>query len=422
MDGMIPIHAPICNAEHLLLLPATPGVRRRKIISSLFLSSILFDMREKFQQVAGAMKTHGVDALVLTPGADLFYLTGFEHGHAGERLLALVLKQDGSAQWIAPAMNVPQVEDRAQAGETVRGWTDAEWYGGVLRDAISGAETVAFDDEARSAFLLELMATAPNARLLRASEIMRGLRIRKTADELAMLRAAAAQVDRTIPQAVALCQPGRIEAEIDQELRAALLARNSQSAVAFTIVASGPNSALPHHETGRRTLGRGDVVILDFGTRGVVPVRGKSGAEFSHSYGYNSDITVTCAVSEPIDPEVRKVYGIVRDAQQAAIDTVRPGVACQDVDRAARAVIETAGYGEFFIHRTGHGLGLQVHEPPFIRTGEREILEEGMVFSIEPGIYLAERFGVRLEIIASVSATGISLINAPSASELPIAR
>jgi D-alanyl-D-alanine dipeptidase len=382
---------------------------------------MLSAMREKFQRAINTMQMRGVDALVLTPGADLFYLTGFEHGHAGERLLALVLKQDGSAQWIAPAMNVPQVEDRAMSGETVRGWTDAEWYGGALRSVVAGAKTVAFDDEARSAFLMDLMAAAPNAGLVRGSEIMRGLRIRKTAEELAMLRAAAAQVDQTIPQAVALCQPGRSETEVERELRSALLAKNPQSAVAFTIVATGANSALPHHETARRILARSDVVILDFGTRGVVPVTGKSGVESSHSYGYHSDITVTCAVGEPSDSEVRKVYGIVRAAQQAAIDTIRPGVACEQVDRAARSVIESAGYGECFLHRTGHGLGLQVHEPPFIRAGERELLQEGMVFSIEPGIYLPGRFGVRLEIIASVSAIGVSLVNVPSARELPIA-
>jgi Xaa-Pro aminopeptidase len=379
-------------------------------------------MREKFQRAIAAMKARGVDALVLTPGADLFYLTGFEHGHAGERLLALVLKQDGSAQWITPAMNVPQVEDRAMAGESVRGWTDTEWYLDALRGAVAGAGTIAFDDDARAAFLLDLMAVAPQSRLLPASDVMRGLRIRKDASELAMLRSVARQVDQTIPEAIELCRPSKTEGEIDQELRATLLAKDPQSSVAFTIIASGPNSALPHHETANRRLQRGDVVILDFGTRGTVPVAGKSGIEPSHSYGYQSDITVTCSVGEPADAEVRKVYSIVRDAQQAAIDVVRPGVACETVDHAARSVIEKAGYGAFFMHRTGHGLGLQGHEPPFIRAGESEILEGGMVFSIEPGIYLPGRFGVRLEIIVSVSATGVNLINAPSARELPVAR
>ena len=148
----------------------------------------------------------------------------------------------------------------------------------------------------------------------------------------------------------------------------------------------GPDTALPHHETGPRRLEAGEVALLDFGTRGAG--------------GYHSDITVVCSAGEPADPEVRKVYGVVYDAQQAALAAVRPGATCESIDRAARSVIERAGYGEFFLHRTGHGLGLQVHEPPFLVAGNVEPLAEGMVFSIEPGIYLPGRFGIRLEVIA----------------------
>ena len=376
-------------------------------------------MKERMNRAVAAMRAKGVDALVLTPGADLFYLTGFEHSHAGERLLALVLRQDGSAQWIAPAMNVPQVEECAAQDQKIRGWTDTEWYNAALRDAIAGTRTIAFDDEARSRFLLDLIEVAPSARIVHASQILRSLRIRKDAAELAMLRAVAKQVDQTIAQVIEMCRPGRSEAEIDQELRSALLKLDPTSAIAFTIIASGPNSALAHHETANRKLQRGDVVILDYGTRGTVPIAGAKGDFTSHSFGYLSDITVTCSVGEPADAEVRKVYQIVWEAQQAAINTVRPGVTCEQVDHAARSVIESAGYGKFFPHRTGHGIGLQGHEPPFIRSGDKEVLEEGMVFSIEPGIYLPGRFGVRLEIIASVTSDGISLINTPSAGELP---
>jgi Xaa-Pro aminopeptidase len=213
-------------------------------------------------------------------------------------------------------------------------------------------------------------------------------------------------VDDTIAEAVALCVPGRQEIEVEEELRAVLGRRSPESSVAFSIIASGPNSALPHHETGVRKLRAGDVVVLDFGTR---------------LEGYHSDITVTCSAGEPADPEVRKVYRTVSEAQQKALEAVRPGVGCEAVDRAAREHITAAGYGDFFLHRTGHGLGLQVHEPPYIVGGNRELLEEGMVFSIEPGIYLRDRFGVRLEVIASVSREGVRLINAPSSPELRIA-
>ena len=367
-----------------------------------------------------AMSAAGVDALLLTPGADLFYLTGFEHGHAMERLLALVIRGDGSTQWIVPAMNVPQVQPFADRGQTVFGWTDTDGYLTPLRAALSGAKTIAFDDEARSAFLMDLLSLAPGARILPASSILRGLRLRKTADEIAALRAVARQVDDTIPEAIRLCRPGATEAQIDQALRAAMLRRDSGSFVAFTIVASGPNSALPHHETGRRALERGDVVILDFGTRGSVERVRNGTTHHSQLFGYQSDITITCTAGEPIDPKVREVYRVVWEAQRAGLAAARPGATCEQVDRAVRSVIESAGYGPCFVHRTGHGLGLQGHEPPYVRTGNTQPMEEGMVFTVEPGIYLPGRFGVRLEVVAVVTSTGVALLNAPSAAELPV--
>jgi D-alanyl-D-alanine dipeptidase len=374
-------------------------------------------MRERIAKAAAVMKSVGVEALVLTPGADLFYLTGFEHGHAGERLLALVLRADGKARWIAPAMNVPQVEKRAEAGETIRGWNDTEWYLTPLKEALAGVKSVAFDEEARAGFVMDLMEVARPQKLVPSSVILRGMRIRKDAAEIGMLKRVARQVDDTIAEAVKFCVAGRSEGEVDEMLKAALLKKDAESAIAFTIIASGENSALPHHETGKRVMTRGDVVILDFGTRGAVPV----GGEHSHIYGYQSDITVTCSIGEPADAEARNVYGIVYAAQQAAIRAVKPGTRCEEIDAAARDVIESAAYGKYFMHRTGHGLGLSGHEPPYLRTGNEETLEEGMVFSIEPGIYLPGRFGVRLEIIATVTADGVELINRGSAAELLVA-
>jgi D-alanyl-D-alanine dipeptidase len=302
-------------------------------------------------------------------------------------------------------MNVPQVKAHALPDQPIRAWADGEWFQPALREALAGAGTVAFDDEARAGFLLDVLALNPAPRVVRASAVTRALRIRKAPAEIDALRAAGRTVDDTIAEAVSLCRPGARESDVDRALRDALLRRSPDSAVAFTIVAGGPNSALPHHETGDRALRRGDVVVLDYGTR-----RQK----------YLSDITVTGSVGEPSDPEVRKVYRVVYDAQQAALRAVRPGVACGDVDRAARSVIESAGYGVYFLHRTGHGLGLQGHEPPYLVAGNQEPLEEGMVFSIEPGIYLPGRFGVRLEIIACVGRSGAELLNAPSAPDLPV--
>lgn len=363
------------------------------------------DSADRIARAAAALRDQNIDAILLTPNADQFYLTGFEHTHAFRRLLALIVRSDGSASWIVPQMNEGQVRECALPDHPIRAWGDAEGYLPALRDALQGVGSVAFDDEARAAFLLDLIDIAPGTRLHRASDITRQLRIRKTPAELELLRYAGRTVDETIEEAMSFCIPGRTEEDVDELLQAALLRRSTDSTIGFTIVASGPNSALPHHETGRRTLEEGDVVILDFGTR---------------YRGYNSDITVTCSVGEPRDPEVRKVYRIVWEAQQAALEAIRPGVSAEEIDRAARSIIEAAGYGDYFIHRTGHGLGIQIHEPPYMVSGNREPLEEGNVFSIEPGIYLPGRFGVRLEVIASVAADGVSLINAPRVSELPV--
>jgi Xaa-Pro aminopeptidase len=357
-------------------------------------------------RVMSALDRGGIDAMILTPGANLLYLTGFEHGHAYERLLALVVRRDGASRWVIPTMNVEQVRPHLGAGQELRPWDDSEGYVPALREAVAGAKRVAFDDDARTAFVIDLRSVLPGAEVVKASSIMRSLRIRKDAAELASLRQAAQVVDETIPIAVSLCKPGRTEAEIDADLRSALLARDPTGAVAFTIIASGPNGAFPHHETSKRVLQKGDAVILDFGTRNAA--------------GYLSDITVTCSVGQPVDPEVRKVYDVVHRAQRAAIAAVRAGIACEEIDRAARRVIEEAGYGKQFLHRTGHGLGLQGHEPPFMVGGNKELLEEGMVFSVEPGIYLPGRFGVRLEVIVACGRDGAEMINAPSAPELPV--
>jgi D-alanyl-D-alanine dipeptidase len=355
------------------------------------------------RRAADALRRAGVDALLLTPGPDLYYLTGFEHGHAGERLLGLVLRADGSVQWIVPAMNVAQVKPHAAQGEPIRAWTDPETYVPALRAALGGLGSLAFDDESRAAFLLDVLESS-KVRVQRASSVLRALRIRKDATERELLRRAGQTVDRAIPEAVALCRPGRTEGDVDRDLRALLKRLSPESSVAFTIIASGPNSALPHHETAERVLRSGDVVVVDYGTRRL---------------GYLSDITVTCGVGRPADGEVDKVYATVREAQRRAVDAVRPGVTCGEVDHAARSVIERAGYGPHFLHRTGHGLGVQGHEPPFMVAGNNERLEEGMVFSIEPGIYLPDRFGVRLEIIVAVSSDGVELLNRPSADRIP---
>jgi D-alanyl-D-alanine dipeptidase len=220
------------------------------------------------------------------------------------------------------------------------------------------------------------------------------LRAVKDDEELERMAAAGAAADAAFEEIATSRFSGRTEAEIAAELARLLLAHGHERAE-FTIVASGPNGANPHHEESDRVVEEGDMVVMDFG---------------GMKDGYGSDTTRTVHVGEPTEEEA-EVYEVVRRAQQAGFEAVRPGAACQDVDRAARGVIAEAGYGEQFIHRTGHGIGLTVHEPPYIIEGETRPIEPGMCFSIEPGIYLPGRFGVRIEDIVAATAGGGRRLN-----------
>jgi Xaa-Pro aminopeptidase len=231
---------------------------------------------------------------------------------------------------------------------------------------------------------------------------MAQLREIKTADELSLLRCSAEVTDAVYEECLPALREGMTELEMQEVIAQAYKRRGTRPA--FAIVCFGANSALPHHHTGESRLKRGDIVVLDIGC--VLD-------------GYASDITRTVAFGDP-DPEAFRVYEVVYAAHRAAFEAGRPGVTCESVDRAARAVIEQAGYGENFIHRTGHGIGLSTHEPPYIVEGNTRLLEEGMCFSDEPGVYLPGRFGVRVENIVTVTADGLRYLNADPPARLPL--
>jgi len=349
----------------------------------------------------GRLRDHatgaGVAAVVITPGSDLRYLLGIA-GSSFERLTALVVPSDPEfpAVLVAPALEFAGLSHLSldDLGVEVRTWVDGE-DAHALALAGLAAGPVAVSDMTPALHLLQLRdAGATEQRL--AGPVLRELRMRKDASELAELRAAGAAIDRVHARVEEWLRPSRTEAEVAGDIAAAIV-EEGHAGADFVIVGSGPHGASPHHSVSDRVIERGDVVVVDIG--GPLPS------------GYNSDSTRTYAVGSPREPDVAEAYAVLQAAQQAAVDAVRPGVTCESVDAAARSVLSDAGLAQYFIHRTGHGIGLDVHEEPYIVTGNDLALEEGMTFSIEPGVYLTGRWGARIEDIVAVTGDGVERYN-----------
>ncbi|WP_241518756.1 aminopeptidase P family protein [Streptomyces sp. CB03238] len=341
-------------------------------------------------RAAEAAADAGLAGLLVAPGPDLVYLTGYRPTADTERLTLLVLASDRDPVLVVPTLEAPDA-DRAPgaAALTLQDWTDGTDPYAVTAPLLDPKGRFGVSDNAWAMHLLGLQKQLPDTSYAALTEALPMLRAVKDAAELARLEAAGAAADEAYREILKVRFRGRKETDVAADL-AALLKHFGHSQVDFTVVGSGPNGANPHHEAGDRTIERGDMVVLDFG---------------GLKHGYGSDTTRTVHVGEPT-PEERRVHDVVREAQQAGFEAVTAGVACQEVDRAARAVIDRAGYGEYFIHRTGHGIGVTTHEPPYMIEGEEQPLVPGMCFSIEPGIYLPGRFGVRIEDIVTVTEDG----------------
>jgi Xaa-Pro aminopeptidase len=349
----------------------------------------------RMERVVGDAVEQGLDGVVVAPGPDLVWLTGYRPTAITERLTLLVLGPAMSPTLLVPVLERPDAEAAAGAPAlTMVDWADGSDPHDAVAPLMKPDGRFAISDAAWAAHLLGLQRHLPRSSFRALGECLPMLRAVKGPEELDRLAAAGAAADATYLDIVELPFEGRLETEVAADL-ARLLREHGHEQVDFTVVGSGPNGANPHHEAGDRRIQHGDAVVLDFG--GLM-------------YGYGSDTTRTVTVGEPA-PQVREVHEIVRRAQQAAFEAVRPGVACEEVDRVARAVITEAGYGEQFIHRTGHGIGVTTHEPPYMVEGEHQPLRTGMCFSIEPGIYLAGRFGVRIEDIVTVTDLGGQRLN-----------
>jgi len=351
------------------------------------------------ERIAGARRglvQAGIDALLVTPGADLRYLTGYD-ALPLERLTCLVLPASGQPCLVVPALEEPAAYASPVSGLGVRivPWQELEDPVALVAALLGSSATVALDDHMWAEKVLAFRSAMPQAQQVLAGPVLRRLRMRKSTAEIQALRTAGAAIDRVHARMAEWLQVGRTEREVGHDIADAIIAEGHER-VDFVIVASGPNGASPHAEVSDRVIEAGDTVVVDIG--------GTTEA------GYCSDETRTyCLGNAPAD--FSDYYAVLLQAQLAACKQARPGVTAESVDAAARDIIAAAGYGEGFLHRTGHGIGLETHEDPYIVAGNNTVLEPGMAFSIEPGIYLPGKHGARIEDIVVVTDDGIERLN-----------
>jgi Xaa-Pro aminopeptidase len=352
------------------------------------MSAVVHDYRRRLRRAAEAAGEAGLDGLLIAPSADLLYLTGYDPPPL-ERLTCLVVRPDLGPVLVVPGLERPLAEG-AGIGELsdIEAWAETEDPYQLVA-GIADGKRLGCSDRMWASHLLRLQETRRDTQFVTASSVLAGLRAIKDPDELELLGRAARYADETFQRLTQSRLETRTELDVAARLRELLLEAGHET-VEFTIVGSGPHGASPHHEPNRREIRAGDAVVLDFG--------GRTG-------GYCSDVSRTVAVQRP-PKDFDHVYHVVREAQDAAFQAVSPGVPAHEVDRAARTVIEGAGLGDLFLHRTGHGIGLELHEAPYIVEGNEEPLRPGMCFSIEPGVYLPGEFGVRIEDIVTVGEEG----------------
>lgn len=354
------------------------------------------EYQERCREVQSEMAAAGVDFLLVAPSSDLLYLAGVDL-EPSDRLAALLLPASGEPIVVAPRLEAGKLGGAASFASLAI-WEDTDDPIGLVASVIRAGgvahPTIAVGEQTWAGVLLRLQPALSGASFVPAGRLTAAARVVKSPAELRRLREAAAKVDEVYAGLIARPLAGKTEAEV-AAIIVELMRGVGLPKVSFVIVASGPHSASPHHAPGERRLESGDVVVVDFGG--------------PHRH-YQSDITRTFCVGEP-SAEVARVHAAVGRAQEAALRAVKPGVTAGEVDAVARRFLAEDGLADHFIHRTGHGLGLDVHEEPYLVAGSREVLREGMVFSVEPGVYLPGRFGVRIEDIVEVTATGAARLN-----------
>ena len=329
-------------------------------------------------KLAKIMRERNFDGALISPGSNLYYLTGLKIHEAGERLTVLVVNSEGDFHLLAPSLYENTLKDLP-----VTFWRDGEnpyeKLSTIMDELGINDGKVLVENTMRADWLIEILRNS-KVKPHPLSNVMKELRMRKDNGEIRLMEKAAKVADDVFEEILSWDPVGMTERELALKIELAI--RERSDGISFEpIVASGENGANPHHEPGERKLRRGDMVILDYGAKWK---------------GYCSDITRTIALGKP-DEKLVEIYEVVREAQERAFQAVREGVKAKEIDGTARGTIEKAGYGKYFTHRTGHGLGLDVHEEPYIGPDGEVILENGMTFTIEPGIYVPNLGGVRIE-------------------------
>ena len=343
-------------------------------------------------RVRSAMLGEGVDAMLLSVGADLPYFTGYEAPPL-ERLTMAVIPARGPATLVVPSLEAPRVEPHPDVF-SIEPWDETDDPVDMVAELVEGERKLAIGDKTWSVFLLGLQERLIQTTFVPAERFTRKLRACKDQHEIDNLAAAGAAADRVVDRLRDTPFSGRTERQL-ASLVETMAVEEGHDRAAGAIVASGPNGASPHHEPSSRVMEHGDQIVVDFG--GVVG-------------GYYSDTSRTFSIGDP-PSDVVSAYAVLQVAQQAAVEAAQVGTEAQEVDRAARSVIEDGGYGDLFIHRTGHGIGLEVHEHPYMVEGNTEALQAGATFSVEPGIYQPQRWGLRIEDIVVLSDDGPRRLN-----------
>ena len=355
------------------------------------------DIQLRLGRAASAAAHAGHDALFVSPGTDLRYLSGYE-AKPLERLTCLVVPVGADPFIVVPLLEEPaaMASPIGDLGIEVVTWTETQNpYAMTAAKLGRRVSSVAFDDHMWAEKVFAFADAMPGVHQAAAAGVLQNLRMRKTAAEIDGLRRAGQAIDQVHANMGEWLRAGRTEAEVARDITDAIVAAGHQK-MDFVIVASGPNGASPHHEASSRVINPGEPVVVDIG--GTMPD------------GYCSDCTRMYSIGEA--PELfNRYYSDLQRAQQHAIDSVRPGVTCESIDTAARSVLTDAGWGDYFIHRVGHGIGLDTHEHPYMVEGNQTILEEGMAFSIEPGVYIAGEHGARIEDIVVCGVDSADVLN-----------